>query len=431
MNICLLNDSFPPSIDGVSNAVLNYAKIIEEKYGHSIVVTPAYPNVKDDYPFEVIRYHSLDTTKFIGYRFGLPMTLNQLSDFNEKNIDLLHVHCPIASMFLARILRQELKKPIVLTYHTKFDIDIRKAIDSKLLQDLSIKALVDNISFADEVWVVSKGAGDNLKSLGYEGNYLVMPNGCDLEYGKSSDERIQKIKNKYQIKDDIPVLLFVGRMMWYKGIKIIVDALKNLKENNINFQMVFVGNGIDKEEIIKYVKDINIEDKCLFLEAIQDRDELKDIYSCADLFLFPSTFDTNGIVVNEAASSALASILVEESCAAENTIDKRNTFLIKENSDDMTRVLMEIINNKELIKEVGNNALNEIYISWDKAISKANDRYNYLINNYEYKDNSFIEPRIDERLFGVIADLASTLDKTKKTNELISDKINNVLDRWL
>ena len=54
--ICLLNDSFPPIIDGVSNAVLNYARIIEKNHGHSLVVTPHMPGEDDSsYDFPVVR----------------------------------------------------------------------------------------------------------------------------------------------------------------------------------------------------------------------------------------------------------------------------------------------------------------------------------------------------------------------------------------
>ena len=165
-NICLLNDSFPPVIDGVANAVFNYASIIEEKYGHAIVSTPAYPEAKDDYPFEVIRYASLDTTALAGYRFGIPLSIAHLSEYADKNIDILHCHCPISSMVLARTLRDEIDKPIILHYHTKFDIDIRRAVNARILQDLAINKLVENISYADEVWVVSEGAGENLRKLG-------------------------------------------------------------------------------------------------------------------------------------------------------------------------------------------------------------------------------------------------------------------------
>ena len=54
LNICLLNDSFPPLIDGVANAVINYASVIQNELGSAAVVTPAYPEANDDYPFPVI-----------------------------------------------------------------------------------------------------------------------------------------------------------------------------------------------------------------------------------------------------------------------------------------------------------------------------------------------------------------------------------------
>ena len=60
---------------------------------------------------------------------------------------------------MARILRKETDAPIIFTYHTKFDVDIARAVKAKFLQKESIKTLVDNISACDEVWVVSGGAG--------------------------------------------------------------------------------------------------------------------------------------------------------------------------------------------------------------------------------------------------------------------------------
>ena len=54
LKVCLLNDSFPPTIDGVSNTVFNYASIIQDKLGEAVVATPKYPNVEDDYDFEVV-----------------------------------------------------------------------------------------------------------------------------------------------------------------------------------------------------------------------------------------------------------------------------------------------------------------------------------------------------------------------------------------
>ena len=72
MRILLANDNFPPMYDGVVNTVVNYANILNSRYGKTMVVTPFYPGVKDECPFPVVRYNSLDTEKLVGYRTGYP-----------------------------------------------------------------------------------------------------------------------------------------------------------------------------------------------------------------------------------------------------------------------------------------------------------------------------------------------------------------------
>ena len=185
--ICLLNDSFPPIIDGVANAVVNYAENIEKHHGHAVVVTPAVPGADDSgFPFPVVRYPSIDTRRLVGYVAGYPFSPETALRVRKEKVELLHTHCPIASAILARSLREVVDAPLVLTYHTKYDIDIAKAVKSGLLQESAIRALVQNVNACDEVWVVSRGAGENLRSLGYEGAYTVMENGVDVPRGRVS-----------------------------------------------------------------------------------------------------------------------------------------------------------------------------------------------------------------------------------------------------
>ena len=187
--ICLLNDSFPPMIDGVANAVVNYARRLTERGDPVTVATPAVPGADDStFPFPVLRYPSFDTRKKFGYVSGRPFSPELAARLQKEGVGILHTHCPIVSTFLARELRDVVDAPIVLTYHTKFDIDIAKAVRGKLLQESAIHALVQNISACDEVWTVSRGAGENLRSLGYQGEYLVMPNGVDLPRGRLTQE---------------------------------------------------------------------------------------------------------------------------------------------------------------------------------------------------------------------------------------------------
>lgn len=415
LNVCLLNDSFPPVIDGVANAVLNYARIIENNYGHAVVGTPYYPDAVDQYPFPVIRYRSVDTTKLVGYRTGYPFSASAMQQLEDEKIDIIHSHCPIMSTFLARTLRKTTETPIILTYHTKFDIDIARDVHPAILQPAAIKMLVKNIEACDEVWVVSKGAGENLRSLGYRGDYLVMENGVDFPKGAVHEEACMGLNREYHIRPGVPVFLFVGRLMWYKGIRIILDALRQLKAEGREFVMIFVGDGMDREEMESYAEENGLWQDCIFAGAVRDREKLRTFFSRADLFLFPSTFDTNGIVVREAAACGLASVLIGGSCAAEGITDGRNGFLIEENAEAMTACLRQRMEDLPGCHQVGACAMDEIYLSWEDAVARAYDRYHVV--RERCVNDGWIEQESDrDEVFEVISDGIDLLNRIRQTN---------------
>jgi len=421
--ICIMNDSFPPQIDGVANTAANYASIIERDLGHSIVVTPEFPE-KDDsvFRFPVIRYPSLDARWFIGYMAGIPFSPTVAKQLRKENTAVMHCHCPSASLVLARELRNSIDVPVVFTYHTKYDVDIAKALKSDLLTDGAIRIMIENISACDEVWTVSRGAGENLKSLGFEGDYIVMENGVDMPLGRASEGSIASAVEGYDLPGEVPVFLFVGRMMWYKGIRIILDALEGLKQQGVDFRMVFIGSGADLEEIRSYSDSLKLQDRCIFTGAIRDREILKAWYSRADLFLFPSTYDTNGLVVREAAACSLASVLVEGSCAAEGVAPDRNGFLISESPASLAVMLYRLCQKPEAMKMAGELAAKELYISWDTAVTKAYERYQTVID-YHRSGKYQKRRKLSDHLLNRQGELMSALSRIPKPEEL--------LDRYL
>ena len=409
--ICLLNDSFPPIIDGVANAVVNYAENIEKHHGHAVVVTPAVPGADDSgFPFPVVRYPSIDTRRLVGYVAGYPFSPETALRVREEKVELLHTHCPIASAILARSLREVVDAPLVLTYHTKYDIDIAKAVKSRLLQESAIRALVQNVNACDEVWVVSRGAGENLRSLGYEGAYTVMENGVDVPRGRVSAAAVAAATAGYDLPDGVPLFLFVGRLMWYKGLHIILDALRALREQGQDFRMVFIGAGGDEKEVRAEVETLRLSDRCFFTGSIADRETLRAWYSRADLFLFPSTFDTNGLVVREAAASGCPSVLIAGSCAAEGVTDGRNGFLIEENAVSLCAKLTALCADREAMRRVGENAMRELYLSWEDAVARANERYAVVLDRYRSGKYPKHE-RFSDEFFNTQGDLMEAMSR--------------------
>ncbi|HHX14089.1 MAG TPA: glycosyltransferase family 4 protein [Clostridiales bacterium] len=394
LTIGIFNDSFPPTIDGVANVAFNYAREIQRLHGQAIVATPWYPNVRDQYPFEVIRYPSAYVNKKLGYRAGYPFDPKVLYALNQKQMNLIHLHCPFISAVLARTLRYANDIPLILTYHTKYDIDINKVVALNPIRSASLRFLISNINACDEIWTVSRGAGENLRSLGYEGDYRVMENGTDFDRRRAPDQTILDLKKRLNIHDDAPIYLYVGRHMWYKGIRLILDGLRRVKENGRNFHMVFVGDGYDRPEIEDYAQLLGLMENCHFVGAIHDREKLRVYFSLADLFLFPSSYDTNGIVVNEAAACSCPSLLIRNSAAAEQAQDQESALLINETAFDLADCLTAVGENREFLKRIGKNASESIYLSWETAVNKAYRRYEEICDSFVPQKNRFFPPDI-------------------------------------
>lgn len=434
-NICLMNDSFPPVIDGVANVIVNYARYIEREHGHAVVVTPSYPGADDTaFPFPVLRYPSIDTRRLVGYVAGFPFSPELSNQLQDNHIELLHTHCPVASALLAREFRDVLEVPLVFTYHTKYDIDIAKAVQSRLLQEAAIRALVQNISACDEVWVVSRGAGENLRSLGYEGDYIVMENGVDVPRERVSDAAAADASAGYDLPAGTPVFLFVGRLMWYKGIRIILDALASLQAAGTDFRMVFIGDGADAEEIRAYCSSLDLAGRCFFTGSIRDRDVIRAWYCRADLFLFPSTFDTNGLVVREAAACGLASVLIEGSCAAEGVTDGRNGYLIEENASSLAAKLTALCADRSDTRAVGEGAAAELYLSWQDAVARAYVRYEIIIDRYR-AGRYARRPKPADEFFRAHGELMTVLGRVEERGEELEQQIEKNLSfrplEWL
>ncbi|MGN1119310.1 MAG: glycosyltransferase [Oscillospiraceae bacterium] len=437
LNVCLMNDSFPPAIDGVANATINYANNIS-KLGAVTVVTPEYPNVTDDYPFDVLRYKSLNIEKICGYRAGYPFSSRMLQNLSERNFDIIHSHCPWASTLMARVLREKTNVPIVLTYHTKFDVEINRALHGKALQAQAERFILGNIAACDKVWTVSNGARDNLleiasrhSSYEIDGSKIdVVENGVDFPQGEAREEYVEALLSAYQIGRECPLFLFVGRLMWYKGIRLILDALRIIKERGRDFRMIFVGDGADRQEMETYTAEIGLADRCIFAGAIRDREELRVYYTAADLFLFPSEYDTNGIVVREAAACGVGSLLIEGSCAAEGIEDGRTGVLVRPDAAEIAEKLDVLCANRTKMREIGQHAMDEVYLSWETAVKRAYDLYPTIIEQKRAGSTERHESFVQEEFFSLIDSATDSIQRLRSIPSEIRGDFRETRDQF-
>ena len=430
MRVCLLNESFPPVIDGVVNVLMNYANYMMQDYGAEIEVgTPKYPDGKyDEYPYKVVAYPSFDTAaQTNGYRTGNPLVGKEVSMLADFNPDIIHSHGPASATVVARLVREMTGAPIIFTYHTKYDIDIRRAAKIDLIADETIKAMVGNIEACDDIWVVSDGAGKSLKALGFQGDYRVMNNGVDFAKGRVDKETVDKVTAGYDLPEGVPMFLYVGRIINYKNLPMILDALKILADSGQDFRMVFIGKGPDKEVLEQKAEELGLmggeNPKVFFTGPIYDRDVLRAWNTRGDLFLFPSTFDTNGLVVREAAACGLASVLIKDSCAAEGITDDRNGFIIEESAEAMAQLLMRVCKDLDHVHDVGQHAMDEIYLSWQECVAKAYERYQYILAK---KKIGAMPSRKKQFTDNMVSMVAKAMEETHKARMNVKEAVGDM-----
>ncbi len=377
-NIGLFNESFPPIMDGVAICVENYAKWMQKMAGGVSVITPSVSGADySKYDFEVLDYFSIPVPFRKPYVTGIgEVDPTFLAKIVKRPFKIVHAHSPFIAGRIASHVASLRNIPLVATFHSKYREDFSRVIPSDMLVNQAIKLVVEFYERADEVWVPQESVIDVLRGYGYKGPVEVVMNGSDL-VADYPDAYFADARNQLGIAPDEFALLFVGQHIWEKNVRMIIDALEQLKD--IRFRMFFVGTGYAASDMKKLVSEKGLEDRVTFAGVIKDREALKQYYAAADLFLFPSLYDTDGIVVKEAAALHTPSVMLETATAASILRNDDNGFVVPDSLEAFTARIRALAGDPERVRRVGLQASRTLVRSWEDVVGEVLDRYNHII----------------------------------------------------
>ncbi len=387
MKILQTCDAFYPILDGVTGVVKNYAeKIMRTDQCKVSAPAPAKKlKHKDEEKFEVIRAKSVWAPE--GYRYALPaFDRKYVRKIKSEKFDLIHAHAPFSMGRNALSIAKKQGIPFVATLHTQYRWDFERVL-GKYSPGVNFMMwyIMKIYNQADSVWTVSEKAKEILRDYGYKGDIRVIRNATEFVYPDNPQELIDKVNKAHNLEGQKNVFMFVGRMSFYKNLKLLCDALKDLKDRGEDFKMIFVGGGFDFDKVVNISKKLGIYDKCIFTGTIRDRSLLQAYYLRSDLFIFPSTFDTSGVVITEAAANKKASVVVKDTCCAEGIIDGENGFIVDECAKSLTDKLFELCQNLDKVKQAGEQAYKTLYRTWDMVGDEVVQAYKEIIADYKEK----------------------------------------------
>jgi len=392
IKLALVNETFYPHVDGVHILVDQYARLLSEEYDLTVVVSKpkGYGMSKAYYkslPYKVMFCESSHLIKPRGYRFAtLWRSFGFKRRFKEEKFDLIHINSPgmLARFAIKHARKREI--PIVFSLHSQYDIDFKKYLP-KFLQKIVIKNIAEKLNRCDLLFSFNPKIAEYGRSLGITIPSVMVINGTQYELttAEMKEKYIIQAEEDYHLKPDDNVLLFVGRMIADKGIFLIADALKLVKQKNLVFKMLYIGTGPEFNKLKNYISELGLNDDVIFAGTILDQEKMKSAYAVAKLFLFPSKYDLDGLVKREAASFGCPSLLCENTFAASDVTHNVNGYVVSDKPEDMAAQICSVLTGDTDYDTIAAKAKETLYLSWADAIKAVKLEYTKLLEQYEEK----------------------------------------------
>ena len=361
MRIGIFTDTYPPYINGVSTSISMLENALK-KMGHEVfIVTVNSENMKYKKEKNIIRIPGIPTGIY-DYRLTGIYPIRAIKTIKSWNLDVIHSHTEFGIGTFARIIAKQLNIPLVHTYHTMYEDYVHyitkghfNKTSKKLVEYLS-KIYCDKT--AQELIVPTKKTYDLfMKKYKIKNDVHIIPTGIEIEkfYKENlKEEKLNKIKEKYNITKKDFIILYIGRLGQEKNIDFLIDNHEQFVNKNKNIKLVIVGTGPDYDKYKEKIKKLNLEQNIILTGKVP-YNQIQYYYSLGDVFVTASTTETQGLTVIEAMAASIPVVCIDDESFRNTVINGINGYLFK-NKKEYIKYIEELIDDNKKLKELGKNA---------------------------------------------------------------------------
>lgn len=253
---------------------------------------------------------------------------------------------------------------------------------------------------ADMVITVSYAMQDELIQAGFPAEKIrVCYNGVDpkkYDPEQVSEERIMDVRKKYGLTKDDMMVLFVGRLVWVKGVDKLIRAMPQVLQKIPNAKLVVVGLGDMRDYLEGLVRNLHLEDIVKFRFEFIPEEERIAHYAACDVAAFPSLYEPFGIVTLEAMSMEKPVVVGAAGISGMREIvsisgsDQCGFHINPNDPTDIAWGITSAIEDPEKRIQFGRNGRKRVLelFSWDAAAKSTIERYSELLKPKKPKDSS-------------------------------------------
>ncbi|MGH7353174.1 MAG: glycosyltransferase [Candidatus Rokuibacteriota bacterium] len=326
LRIALFTNNYLPFCGGVTISVETLRRGLESR-GHDVwVFAPRFPGASDASP-RVVRYPSVPATTYPEFPLAVPWSPRIGALVRGLGVDVFHAHHPFLLGPTAARLARRLGRPLVFTYHTRYEKYAHYVpVTRGLVEAAAVKLSTRFAARADAVIAPSAGIRDELVRRAVAAPVAVVPTGVDLAGFTPGDQA--EARRTLGLPERDPVVLYVGRLDREKSVDRVLLAFERIAGTLARARLVLVGQGKEAERLRRLACGLAAGGRIRF-EGVRAHAALPAYYRAADVFLFASETETQGLVLAEAAACGLPAVAVSAPGCDETVVDGATGILTK------------------------------------------------------------------------------------------------------
>jgi 1,2-diacylglycerol 3-alpha-glucosyltransferase len=365
MKILYISDVYFPRINGVSTSIRTFVKQMQS-LGHEVhLIAPDYAaSTEDDSWIKRIPARSIyfDPEDRLMKWNAVMQTLPEL---RRENYDLIHVHTPFVAHYAGLRLARELNVPCVETYHTFFEDYLHHYlpwIPKSIARGIARTISKRQCNAVDAIVAPSAPMLNVLRAYGVKAAAEVIPTGLQEHSFNEADGKAFRIK--YDIPLERPMLLFVGRVAFEKNIGFLLEMTKVLIEKHPDALLVVAGQGPAEKSLHKLAADLGLDHNIKFIGYLDRNTELNACYQAADIFVFSSKSETQGLVLLEAMAQGTPVVAIAELGTASILIEGQGALIAPDNIEGFAEKVHHLLQHPQDRYELGKAALKYASENW-------------------------------------------------------------------
>ncbi len=423
MKILMLTWEYPPRIvGGIARVVHDLSKRLI-KDGHEVTVitykdgenVPEYENDKGVNVYRVDNY-MIHPNNFIDWimQLNFNMISKAIEIINkEGGFDVIHAHDWLVT-YAAKSLKNAYDIPIVATIHATeagrnsgiHDDTQRYINDTEWLLTYEATEVIVNSNFM-------KNDLQRLFGLPYD-KINVIPNGINLTNFTGID-RDYDFRRQYAM-DNEKIILYVGRLVYEKGVQHLIAAMPKVLSNYNDAKLIIAGRGGMIDELKAEAASLGLTDKIYFTGYL-DSKKVQKMYKCADIAVFPSTYEPFGIVALEAMLAGVPTVVSDVGGLNEivnHGVDGMKAYAGNPNSiaDSITALLYD----HQLATNVAKKAKQKVkeQFNWEKIAQDTHFTY----------EKAICQTMAERQAKQMLQERAKKAEKTENAQKEITNLLN-------